>query len=478
MKRRLGTAIVNLGQFDGHLRYVYRRTPPSSKFRRKSQVSGDTQAWSELHFLHLSRKDLYYTSYLMGNPFKEHIMQTPGTKSRGLSAPDWLVMSTGSEAAGIGGKNISAWDASNEFVYYILKQRPDLPSEVNQRSFEGLLYFGPSVNTEAWFGRWLGKTAILIVTLTPRKPPKCKCLNKKQTDLPRLRTSSKTKRPQIAFSGPDMGFSILGLQHKQSNEIFCENNEHAPGHWSLVFTSPNSEEKIVINNKSAFDGTAEKIQNGIRFIWSNLDLSGEKKVLDIISDIVQNKESNQFEWKLTVINRSKTWGLWTAEYPYLPTILANQDGEMLLQEETGAGRIVKNPTSTFPRDSLHLSPHAIHGVQYQKCRTLLCCPRPRRYSKAPTLETPAGHHNQINPGKRRTARNKPQAGILSYSRPITETGECGEIYRNWCSSRSGPQKTFVNRKIYPKQFIDNGFWLCLSGTPQQIKGIMEETAKI
>ncbi len=463
--------------------YVYTANSPVIQVSAEVvRFSGDTQPWSELHFLHLSRKDLYYTSYLMGNPFKEHIMQTPGTKSRGLSAPDWLVMSTGSEAAGIGGKNISAWDASNEFVYYILKQRPDLPSEVNQRSFEGLLYFGPSVNTEAWFDRWLGKNRDLIVTLTPSKTTEMQMSKQeaKRTlpDTPHVIESNDLK---IAFSGPDMGFSILGLQHKLSNEIFCENNERAPGHWSLVFTSPNSEEKIVINNKSAFNGTAEKIQNGIRFTWSNLDLSGEKKVLDIISEIVQNQESNQFEWKLTVINRSKTWGLWTAEYPYLPTILANQDGEMLLPGGNWGGRIVKNPNLDFsPRYPSTTAPMQFMAFNIKNAGLYFAAHDPDATPKHPTLKRPQDTTIRLIP------ENAGQPGTsLKQEFPIVLKAYNGnwwnaaKIYRNWVLKQIWTAKgPIVNRKDYPKQFIDNGFWLCLSGTPQQIKGIMEETAKI
>ena len=126
---------------------------------------GDGQPieWNELHFLHLSRQDQYYTHFVTGEPMTIIPMREKGVKGPGIGAEDWALLSTNDEAMGVSGHRLSCWDASDEFVYYVSHSRQMMSVGQNKESRSGSMYFGPAGDDNEWFTRWLGKDAKLKI---------------------------------------------------------------------------------------------------------------------------------------------------------------------------------------------------------------------------------------------------------------------------------------------------------------------------
>ena len=116
---------------------------------------GDGQPieWNELHFLHLSRQDKYYTHFVIGEPMTIIPMREKGVKGPGIGAEDWALLSTNDEAMGVSGNRLSCWDASDEFVYYVSHSRQAMSVGQKSESRSGSLYFGPASDDNEWFTR-------------------------------------------------------------------------------------------------------------------------------------------------------------------------------------------------------------------------------------------------------------------------------------------------------------------------------------
>ena len=145
-------------------RYIYKAYSPVVDVTVDVE-RGDGQPieWNELHFLHLSRQDQYYTHFVTGEPMTIIPMREKGVKGPGIGAEDWALLSTNDEAMGVSGHRLSCWDASDEFVYYVSHSRQMMSVGQNKESRSGSMYFGPASDDNEWFTRWLGKDAKLKI---------------------------------------------------------------------------------------------------------------------------------------------------------------------------------------------------------------------------------------------------------------------------------------------------------------------------
>jgi len=113
----------------------------------------DDDLWNEVHFLHLTRNDYLYTTFVTGDEAKVFPMNTPGEKSVSRNGSRWGVMATETDATGVGFGGVNCWDASDEFYYYVCRSR----SQWTDRTMDwaGALYFGPAFADPAEYSRWL-----------------------------------------------------------------------------------------------------------------------------------------------------------------------------------------------------------------------------------------------------------------------------------------------------------------------------------
>ena len=141
-------------------RYVY--TAGSPVVRVETRHEQDAEAdWSEIHTLHASwpQKSPRYTHHLGGGQPQPVRIQKPGEKSKGFGG-NWLVYTDGTNAVGVASDHATGWDASNEFVYYLVAGRGAWKGRALARSAR--LYFGPALDTGGFARTFETRSAVTV----------------------------------------------------------------------------------------------------------------------------------------------------------------------------------------------------------------------------------------------------------------------------------------------------------------------------
>ncbi len=475
----------DMGETPDHLKAVYRYTyTPYSPVVDVTVdiVRGDGQPvnWSELHFLHLTRQDKYYTQFVLGEPMTVTPMQEKGVKSQGLTASDWALMATTKEAMGVGGNHsISCWDASGEFVYYINHSRQAFPANHSRVSCSGRLYFGPAAKDNAWFSRWLDDDAqpsiepLDAVTSTKGKDTS----SFSTAQLPASSQQIDIENARLVFADASEGYACLALIDKTSGTRFFHARPDHPGLWSLVFRKPGSEEAVTLTSHDADGGTCEKLADGLRFKWEKLSIKNETGVLDVTCDVTWNKLDKQFEFRLKLTNRSQTYGLWTSEYPTLAEVFTPGTGDSLLPGGNWGARVIRNSKHGF--DGMY--PSSVTPMQFMA------------FNIGDTGVYFAAHDGAARPKRLRVVL-KQDISIQTYAENMGQPGaafatdfpvvlslyhgdwwQAAKKYRAWATRQPWTAKgPIVQRKDFPKNLIDNGFWMCLWGAPAEIETALND----
>ena len=484
------------GDTPDHLQAVYRYvyTPYSPVVEVTADITrGDGQPvnWSELHFLHLTRQDKYYTHFILGEPTAIVLMQAKGVKSRGLTAADWALMGTGKEAMGVGGGHpVSCWDASGEFVYYVSHGRQPFPADRKHVSRSGRLYFGPAAKDNAWFSRWLDDNAQPVVedgaideadgtagVPSDEANGTAGVPSSAGEPLPASAQQIDVDNARLVFADASEGFACQALIDKSSGTRFFHARPGHPGLWSLEFRKPGHEEAVTLTSRDAAGGVCEKLPDGLRFKWEKLPVGDEKGVLDVTCDVTWNKREEQFEFRMRLDNRSAAYGLWTSEYPTLAEVFTPGHGDSLLPGGNWGARVIRNSKHGF--DGMY--PSSVTPMQFMA------------FNIGGTGVYFAAHDGAARPKRLRVvlrqdlsvqtyAENMGQPGAsFSTGFPVVlslyhgDWWKAAKKYRAWAIRQSWTGKgPIAKRKDFPKNLVDNGFWMCLWGAPSDMETALDD----
>ena len=466
---------------------------------------GQPVEWNELHFLHLSRADKYYTHFVTGEPMTVIPMREKGVKGPGIGAMDWGLLSTNDEAMGVSGQHLTCWDASDEFVYYVSHSRHAMQTSQKSVSRSGSLYFGPASDDNEWFTRWLGKDAKLKIETVNGGEAKAAATEEPSKSGLALTSDQQieTKDARLVFADASEGFACKGLVDKTNGTRFFEDRPDYAGLWILEFRqldiakqnkngegvvedplygapAKDSLPAVKLTNRDVTQGVCEKIINGLRFTWKNQAIGDEKDVLDVICDVTWNESEAQFEFRMSLANRSKTYGLWTSEYPALGQVFEPGKGDALLPGGNWGARLCKNR-----REGV--------GFMYP------CAVAPMQFMAFNLGDTGVyfGAEDSAARPKRLLVSSKLDISFQTYAENMGQPGaafatdfpfvvslyhgdwwQAAKKYRKWAIRQPWTAKgPIAQRTDFPKRFIDNGFWMCLGGEPKNVEKILVDLDK-
>lgn len=452
-------------------RYVYTANAPTVEVSVDvARTKTPALDWPELHVLHLSRTDRYYDTFLRGAPLVFQPMLPKGGKSAFTHAPDWLLMSSGREAMGVGGGHVEGWDAANEFCYYVRREVRALRTVEAQRHVEGVLYFGPAFAAEDWFAGWVGAKRAPQTIVTDLRPPRAAAL-RPQLSLDAAQ-ALEGDGARLAFGDAKAGFACTGLLTADGTTRFFRARVDYPGLWHLKFRRGLKGEMVDLDNRTAQPGRCVRTDDGLRFAWERLDVGEEKGVVDVVCDVAWSKSEHQFEFRLKVANRSTTWGLWTTEYPCLGEAVPPGEGDALVPGGNWGGRLLKNhrgsvrndyPAGWTPMQFMAFN-RGEAGV-YVAAHDGAARPKTLRVSDAQDVSFEMTVEHAGLPG----------TGVAS-DFPVVVAPYAGDWwqaakkYRAWALRQPWTAKgPAAARADYPKRLLENGFWLQLDGDPETVE---------
>ena len=171
---------------------------------------------------------------------------------------------------------------------------------------------------------------------------------------------------KIIFAENSQGFDCLSIENKLAGNVrFIQPDQNSvekwPGLWQIVLQKPSKDkgkyETInLVNNKCGGKKIANLIQSasGQKLIlqWQGISLNGEQDCLDVEAIISMDKGEAPSVWQININNRSKRWGLWSVNYPFLRTVCSKGTADVLIPgDEKGStahgGKLYRNSTKTF-----------------------------------------------------------------------------------------------------------------------------------
>jgi hypothetical protein len=171
---------------------------------------------------------------------------------------------------------------------------------------------------------------------------------------------------KITFAESSQGFDCLSIENKLAgNSRFIQLDQNSvgkwPGLWQIVFQKPSKDQGkyetiCLVNNKCDGKRTANLIQStsGQKLIlqWQGISIDGEQACLDVEAIITLDKGDASSTWQININDRSKQWGLYSVNYPFLRTICSKGTADVLIpgdEKECTAhgGKLYRNSTKTF-----------------------------------------------------------------------------------------------------------------------------------
>lgn len=466
----------------GNPRAVYRYT--YTAFSPVVEVSAryakqDDGPWRELHFLHLTRTDRHYGEFVTGDPEQRVAVQAKGARSRAVSAPQWAVMSDGTNACGTGFQGATCWDASDEFVYYV--RSADTPWVERTHGFDGGLYFGPA-RDGAWYAQWMGAGRQPEVRFFRGG----KAWVAAEPDRVQGAYEVKSRAMRVAFAGADRGFDCVGIENRlaEGGGRFVRMRDGVAGLWAMTFKTPMDAEgkqaSATLDNRSkAGQVGAERSGDGLTFFWKGLDLPGEPGAVDVWADV--RSEAGASAWRLRVENRSKLYGVWSTDYPVLRGVVAPGVGDVLLPKGNWGGSLMRRHSGSFVGDYPSvMCPLQMMAFQLGEAGLYLAAYDGAAQSKrlALTREQDATVRflapNAGVPGS---------AGAPDY--PVVIAAYAGDwwqaarMYREWALKQTWTAKGPIRgRADYPANLQNLGFWMLLSGAADGVTRSMQEAQRL
>lgn len=465
-------------------RYVYMPFCPVIEVTAEAERDDDTP-WAEQHFLHLSRQAYRYTSLLGAEPPLDHVMQAPGTKSSALSASQWAVLSTETDAAGVGGGPVLCWDASDEFVYYIVRSRGTW--EGRRASFAGSLYFGPAAADRAWFERWLGPARSPVV----RPLAGAEAGSQLAEVPPEGAFDLRNEAMALTFADSAGGFACTGLRSLLGpGARFVHPRERSPGLWRLSFRTPYQAvpagsvgkpfEECTLDNRSPGHLAASQAEGPegrrLTFEWKALDLPDEAGAVDVKATVLLQSGRGESEWRLEVANRSGRFGLWEATFPLLSAVCLPGTADVLhprgnwggtLVRQGRAGTSVPYPSAACPVQCMafNLGPNGLYlGAHDDAARSKRLVISPEQDASFVTLAENAG-----TPG---ACVAMPFPVVVSVYEG--DWWQAAKRYRQWATQQTWARKGWIaDRQDVPARMKDIGLWWLGGGEAAATQAMME-----
>lgn len=249
----------------------------------------------------------------------------------------------------------------------------------------------------------------------------------------------------------------------------------AGGLWQLEFRPPGGEEDQT--QLLTAQGTAPEIRatsgRSLTLRWKNLKLQNEAAV-DVTVQIETVADSDLTDWRIEVVNRSKTLGLWTVKFPRFEGLNVTKDGELFAP--FGTGTVERDPVMSGGYDGIY--PQALCSMQflgltdYRHSLYLAACDphghvkgfnftASRDRNQGLTYQTVQYPEDMGVPGKNYKQPYPMMVGIIP-----GDWYNAAKLYRQWVLKEADWMKgrpTIADRKDWPDWFKKLPVWIGYHG---------------
>ena len=447
-------------------RYVY--TAGSPVVRVETRHEQDAEAdWSEIHTLHASgpRAHPRYPRYLSSGKPEPVPIQKPGEKSKGFGGR-WVAYTDGTNAVAVASEQAGGWDASNEFVYYIVAARGGWKTRTLTRTAR--LYFGPALD-HAGFNRTFDNSAVVSVKRNGRPWVPTEPLAP-----PPGATVLEGRGIRIAFDTAANGFGCLGIENRLGDEsaAFGHADPGRANLWKLTLWRDGcSTNTFTLDNHApCADRTVERLPSGLRFCWKGLSPTNETGTLDVFVTVTLTSDGDAAEWRLAVSNRSAHWGLANTEFPVIDRVVRPGTASALLPIGNWGARLMPNYTSGqrmgYPSGSVPVQTISFllgdAGLQF----TTLDGGAQEKAFDTTGLDLRIDYRcpDAGRPG----AAHAPDFAVET----TAFTGSwwrAAKRYRAWATKQAWTAKgPLATRTDFNRRIVDVGFWMNAGNTPAQV----------
>ncbi|MDD4102014.1 MAG: DUF6259 domain-containing protein, partial [Kiritimatiellae bacterium] len=268
------------------------------------------------------------------------------------------------------------------------------------------------------------------------------------------------------------------------NTRFVRTRPAAAGLWSLTFKTPpdaeGRQEAVELTNRSQpRTRKCATSRRGLTFEWQGLDLPGEAGAVDVRAEVRIAPGAGASEWRITVKNRSRRFGLWETDYPRLTGVVPPGLADVLLPRGNWGG-------SLMPR----------HAGQYDGRYPSFACPvQLAAFNLGEAGLYLAAHDGDANAKRLVVTREQDftfkalaenagvpgAAGAPDYPLVIAaykgDWWQAAKRYRAWALRQPWTSKGPIReRSDYPRRLTDLGFWMLLNGHPASVSDAMSKTA--
>jgi len=289
---------------------------------------------------------------------------------------------------------------------------------------------------------------------------------------------------KLVFGGPESGFACRSLEYvrfefDRDREKFVCAGKDAPGLWKLVFRAGPTGSEKTLDAGACGRATCEKTTGGRRFVWKRLDLDAGDAAVDVIADVAWSERTQGFEFRISVVNRSATYGLWSTEYPRLGSVVRPGTGWAVLPggnwgmkrwRELNAAQASLYPSFSAPMQFAAFDSDSGCGA----CVAALDGDAWLKYFRTDTnftftVETPAADAGL--PGAHGAP---PFAVVLSAYKG--DWWVAAKKYREWAKGTKWLAKgPIAERTDFPDRIRKAGLWMCLFGDGKTVERDAETT---
>ncbi|MBM3891324.1 MAG: hypothetical protein FJ388_19600, partial [Verrucomicrobia bacterium] len=118
------------------------------------------------------------------------------------------------------------------------------------------------------------------------------------------------------------------------------------GLWQLVLRRERGRDtKEVVVNSNAGATVAHRVErNRLRLQWTGVAVAGETNALDVEVTVTLREDDPLTRWRISVTNRSRSWGLWNVIFPVLELAPLGRDpSDNFLALGRARGIVVRDP---------------------------------------------------------------------------------------------------------------------------------------
>ena len=203
----------------------------------------------------------------------------------------------------------------------------------------------------------IGRVAFLVaavahVSIAHAKPSEDLCLD--------------SRGIKIEFDSAARGFDCLSIKNELGGKCVSFSDGASDGRraglWALKFWKDGSPSQARwLTNHSPSSRSVKGSKNQLKFLWKGLSLGDEKNAIDVVATVDLAKDGASAQWRISVKNRSKTWGLAEVEYPIIRHVVASNTASALLPHGNTGGRLYERyseghnllyPHGTVPMQTL------------------------------------------------------------------------------------------------------------------------------